>query len=286
MIELKHNPICANSPCSCTLEAWPSCSFSCSSCWVRSPSCTASTRATRTPTSRPGSAPAAATAPLGSPPWRSGRSEWSGSAPWVPESRSSASRPGSRPSGREVTAELGEAARDRIAHFLTRKVEKGTLAQADRDAAVERLALTTDVADLADCDLVIEAIVEELEPKRELFAELDRPDRTRRRARDEHVGALGDRDRRGDRAARARRRHALLQPGAADAARRDRPRRADRRRARSRRRSRSASASARRRSAPRHARIRRQPRPDPAPERLHPRPRRVAGHAPRTSTRG
>ena len=34
--------------------------------------------------------------------------------------------------------------------------------------------LRTDVADLADCDLVIEAIVEEIEPKRELFAELDR----------------------------------------------------------------------------------------------------------------
>ena len=76
--------------------------------------------------------------------------------------------------GREVTAELGEQARDRIAHFLTRKVEKGTLEQAARDAAVGRLALTTDVGALADCDLVIEAIVEELAPKRELFAELDR----------------------------------------------------------------------------------------------------------------
>ena len=76
--------------------------------------------------------------------------------------------------GREVTAELGEQARDRIAHFLTRKVEKGQLDQAARDAAVGRLSLTTDVGDLADCDLVIEAIVEELGPKQELFAELDR----------------------------------------------------------------------------------------------------------------
>ena len=76
--------------------------------------------------------------------------------------------------GREVTAELGEGARERIAHFLTRKVEKGTLEQGARDAAVERLTLTTEVGDLADCDLVIEAIVEELAPKRELFAELDR----------------------------------------------------------------------------------------------------------------
>jgi len=76
--------------------------------------------------------------------------------------------------GREVSMDLAERARDRIGHFLTRKVEKGTLDQAERDAAVARLTLTTDVADFADCDLVIEAIVEELEPKQELFAELDR----------------------------------------------------------------------------------------------------------------
>jgi 3-hydroxybutyryl-CoA dehydrogenase len=76
--------------------------------------------------------------------------------------------------GREVTAELGEQARDRIAHFLTRKVEKGQLEQAARDEAVGRLSLTTDLDAFAGCDLVIEAIVEELGPKRELFAELDR----------------------------------------------------------------------------------------------------------------
>jgi 3-hydroxybutyryl-CoA dehydrogenase len=76
--------------------------------------------------------------------------------------------------GREVSLELGEGARDRIAHFLTRKVEKGTLEQGARDAAVARLSLTTDLADFADCDLVIEAIVEDLAPKQELFAELER----------------------------------------------------------------------------------------------------------------
>jgi 3-hydroxybutyryl-CoA dehydrogenase len=76
--------------------------------------------------------------------------------------------------GREVTAELGERARERIAHFLTRKVEKGRLEAADRDAAVARLSLTTELDAVADCDLVIEAIVEELPAKLELFAELDR----------------------------------------------------------------------------------------------------------------
>jgi 3-hydroxybutyryl-CoA dehydrogenase len=76
--------------------------------------------------------------------------------------------------GREISLELAEKARDRIAHFLTRTVEKGQLEQAERDAAVGRLSLTTEVSDLADCDLIVEAIVEELEPKQELFAELDR----------------------------------------------------------------------------------------------------------------
>jgi 3-hydroxybutyryl-CoA dehydrogenase len=75
--------------------------------------------------------------------------------------------------GREVTLDLAERARDGIAHFLTRKVEKGTMEQTARDAAVERLTLTTELADLAGCDLVIEAIVEELEPKRQLFAALE-----------------------------------------------------------------------------------------------------------------
>jgi 3-hydroxybutyryl-CoA dehydrogenase len=72
--------------------------------------------------------------------------------------------------GREVTSDLGEKARDRIAHFLTRKVEKGQIESFD----IDRLTLTTELADLKDCDVVIEAIVEELGPKRELFAELER----------------------------------------------------------------------------------------------------------------
>jgi 3-hydroxybutyryl-CoA dehydrogenase len=76
--------------------------------------------------------------------------------------------------GREVSDELGEKARGRIAHFLGRSVEKGKLAAGERDAAVARLRTTTELDDLAGCDLVVEAIVEELDAKRELFAELDR----------------------------------------------------------------------------------------------------------------
>ena len=76
--------------------------------------------------------------------------------------------------GREVSAELGERAAERIGHFLTRKVEKGQLEQADRDAAAALLETTTELDALADCDLVIEAIVEELDAKQALFAELER----------------------------------------------------------------------------------------------------------------
>jgi 3-hydroxybutyryl-CoA dehydrogenase len=75
--------------------------------------------------------------------------------------------------GHEVDAARGEAAAERIAHFLTRKVEKGQLDQAARDAAVGRLALTADLADLAGCDVVIEAVFEDLDVKHQLFRALE-----------------------------------------------------------------------------------------------------------------
>ena len=75
--------------------------------------------------------------------------------------------------GREVEAERGEAARERIGHFLTRKVEKGTLEQGARDTAVARLSVTTELTDLANCDVVIEAAFEDLAVKHELFRALE-----------------------------------------------------------------------------------------------------------------
>jgi 3-hydroxybutyryl-CoA dehydrogenase len=76
--------------------------------------------------------------------------------------------------GREVTAELGERGRATIERYLGRGVEKGRMSEAERDAALARLTLTTELDDLADCDLVIEAVLEELELKREVFSVLDR----------------------------------------------------------------------------------------------------------------
>jgi 3-hydroxybutyryl-CoA dehydrogenase len=76
--------------------------------------------------------------------------------------------------GREVSAELGERGRATIQRYLARGVEKGRVSEGEHDAALARLTLTTELADLADCDLVIEAVLEELDLKREVFAELDR----------------------------------------------------------------------------------------------------------------
>jgi 3-hydroxybutyryl-CoA dehydrogenase len=76
--------------------------------------------------------------------------------------------------GREVTHELAERGRGTIEHYLGRAVEKGRLSAAEKDEALGRLNLTQDVEDLAGCDLVIEAIVEDLDPKQSLFRDLDR----------------------------------------------------------------------------------------------------------------
>src|SRR5213592_2551804 len=76
--------------------------------------------------------------------------------------------------GREVADELGEKAHQRIAHFLQRKVDKGQMEGDARERALASLSLTTGLTDLGSCDVVIEAIVEKLDAKRELFAELER----------------------------------------------------------------------------------------------------------------
>jgi 3-hydroxybutyryl-CoA dehydrogenase len=75
--------------------------------------------------------------------------------------------------GREVSDELCERARERIRHYLGRGVEKGRLTADERDAALARLTTTTDPAGLAGCDVVIEAIVEDLDAKLELFRALE-----------------------------------------------------------------------------------------------------------------
>ena len=76
--------------------------------------------------------------------------------------------------GREVTDELGTTAHGRIAHFLQRKVDKERMSAGERESALGLLSTTTELADFAECDLVVEAIVENLDAKLELFGELER----------------------------------------------------------------------------------------------------------------
>lgn len=74
---------------------------------------------------------------------------------------------------REVEPALADRARASVTKSLDKAVEKGKVAPAARNEALARLTFTTDLALAASADLVIEAIVEDLQAKRELFATLD-----------------------------------------------------------------------------------------------------------------
>jgi len=74
---------------------------------------------------------------------------------------------------REVSDDLAKKGLSRIEGSLGKAVEKGKLAAADRDAAWKRISSTTRLEDLADCDLIIEAIVENLDLKKETYRTLD-----------------------------------------------------------------------------------------------------------------
>jgi 3-hydroxybutyryl-CoA dehydrogenase len=74
---------------------------------------------------------------------------------------------------REVSPELLEKGLKGIDKNLARLVEKGTITEAVNGEIRGRLRGTTSLQDLKDCDLIVEAIIEKLPAKRELFAELD-----------------------------------------------------------------------------------------------------------------
>ncbi|HET9402543.1 MAG TPA: 3-hydroxyacyl-CoA dehydrogenase NAD-binding domain-containing protein, partial [Candidatus Acidoferrales bacterium] len=75
---------------------------------------------------------------------------------------------------REVSNELVEKGLKSIEKNLARLVEKGTLSAGDRDQIRGRLKGTTKLEDFAACDLVVEAIIEQLPAKKELFGALDK----------------------------------------------------------------------------------------------------------------
>ena len=75
---------------------------------------------------------------------------------------------------REISEELARKGIGRIESSLAKAVERGKLAAGDRDAARGRLKATTRLEDFGVCDIVIEAVVENLDVKKEMFRELDR----------------------------------------------------------------------------------------------------------------
>ena len=61
-----------------------------------------------------------------------------------------------------------------INSFLSKSVEKGKLSQQDKDSTLARIKGTTSTQDFSDCDLVIEAAVENMDLKKKIFAEVDK----------------------------------------------------------------------------------------------------------------
>lgn len=74
---------------------------------------------------------------------------------------------------REVSDELNERGRTAIVKFLDKAVDKGKLSADQRKATLDHLEFVTDVAALKDCDIVIEAVTEDLDIKNGLWKELD-----------------------------------------------------------------------------------------------------------------
>jgi 3-hydroxyacyl-CoA dehydrogenase/enoyl-CoA hydratase/3-hydroxybutyryl-CoA epimerase len=84
-----------------------------------------------------------------------------------------AARAGAHVVVKDVTIDDAERARTRTAALLEPDVAKGRMSSDERDAALVRVQTTDKASDLADCDVVVEAVFENAELKRAVFAELD-----------------------------------------------------------------------------------------------------------------
>jgi len=75
---------------------------------------------------------------------------------------------------REVEQSFLDKGLGGIRKFLGKSVEKGKMQQGDMDACLSRLKGTTSLEDLADCDIIIEAIIENAQLKKDTYAQLDK----------------------------------------------------------------------------------------------------------------
>ncbi len=74
----------------------------------------------------------------------------------------------------EVNEELLNKGLALVNKFLSKSLEKGKISQQDKDAALGRIKGTTNFKDFHDCDLVIEAAIENMDLKKKIFADLDK----------------------------------------------------------------------------------------------------------------
>jgi 3-hydroxybutyryl-CoA dehydrogenase len=74
---------------------------------------------------------------------------------------------------REVSDPIIDKSRSGIEKVLSKGIEKGKVTAEQRDGAMSRLSFTTDLAQLASCDIVIEAVVEDLEMKNAMWKDLN-----------------------------------------------------------------------------------------------------------------
>jgi 3-hydroxybutyryl-CoA dehydrogenase len=74
---------------------------------------------------------------------------------------------------RSRTQEGADGAIAKLTKGLDRQVDKGRLEADERSAILDRISATSDLSALADCDLVVESVVEDVDIKKSLFAELD-----------------------------------------------------------------------------------------------------------------
>ena len=74
---------------------------------------------------------------------------------------------------RDIKEEYVEKGKQRIEKFLTKSVEKGKMQETEKKEILSRISTTTKLTDLKDADIIIEAIFENVDAKKEIFSELD-----------------------------------------------------------------------------------------------------------------
>lgn len=74
---------------------------------------------------------------------------------------------------RDIKQEFVDNGMKGIEKFLNKGVEKGKMSEEDKEETLSRITGTVDMEDLKDCDLVIEAVIEDVNIKEEVFSELD-----------------------------------------------------------------------------------------------------------------